>query len=116
MPLVDVLIVLIFFFLMTMQFKNLNTLNITPPSVETAGKNQAAEQILVGIDVDGEFYYNNESITEAELKEALSFAGQNNSSQSVLLIADQDSPLKNTTTVMDVSRQAGLEKVKLQVK
>lgn len=115
-PLVDVLIVLIFFFLMTMHFKNLNVLNITPPKVETAGKNEAPENIIIGLDSDGTFYFNNETLSRDELRQALTLAAQLDKRQSVLVIADEDSLLKNMTTVMDASRQAGLEKVRLQVR
>ena len=39
-PLIDVLVMLIFFAFVTMQFKSASTLNITLPKVETAGKNE----------------------------------------------------------------------------
>ena len=39
-PLIDVLVMLIFFAFVTMQFKSATTLNITLPKIETAGKNE----------------------------------------------------------------------------
>lgn len=112
-PLVDVLIVLIFFILMTMQFKNLNVLDITPPKMETAGENKVPDDLLVGIDTEGGFFFNNNPVTQEELAEALMGA---NKQQSVLVLADEDAALKYMTTVMDASRKAGLEKVRLQVR
>ena len=38
-PLVDVLTVLLFFFIVTMQFKEIKVLNITMPEIKTAGIN-----------------------------------------------------------------------------
>ncbi len=44
-PLVDVLVVLIFFFLVSMQFRNLTLLNLTLPKIETAGKEQPTQSL-----------------------------------------------------------------------
>ena len=57
-PLVDVLTVLLFFFLVTMQFKQVSTLNITVPKIETAGKNEIEERIVIAVSPEGEFYTN----------------------------------------------------------
>ena len=62
-PLVDVLIVLIFFFLMTMQFKTLSVLNITPPKLETAGKQKDYDVIQIAIDESGTLFYNNHFVS-----------------------------------------------------
>lgn len=115
-PLVDVLVVLIFFFLMTMQFKNLNVLDITPPKMETAGQNSVAEVILIGVDKNGEYFFNNAQISYNDLVNALSIAAKNSAQQSVLVLADENTPIKHMTSVMDASRKAGLERVKLQVR
>ena len=48
-PLIDVLVMLIFFAFVTMQFKSAATLNITLPKVETAGKNEFRGNVTIGI-------------------------------------------------------------------
>ncbi|MCD8482887.1 MAG: biopolymer transporter ExbD [Verrucomicrobia bacterium] len=48
-PLVDVLVVLIFFFLISMQFRNLTVLELTLPRVETAGQTRSEEQLEIVI-------------------------------------------------------------------
>lgn len=116
-PLVDVLIVLIFFFLMTMQFKTLNILNITPPKLETAGQSTDYEAIQIAIDKAGTLFYNNQEISEEALRVALTLAiNRAQPDQSVLVLADEDAPLKYVTLVMDQCRQANLEKVRLQTR
>ena len=47
-PLIDVLVMLIFFAFVTMQFKSAATLNITLPKVETAGKNEFRGNVTIG--------------------------------------------------------------------
>ena len=114
MPLVDVLIVLIFFFLVSMQFRNLTTLNITLPRIETAGRNEPVEQIEIAISASGEFFFNGSSVTQAELLEGIRVASEVSREIPVLLMADEDSYLKHVTFVMDACRKSGLEKVRIQ--
>ena len=69
-PLVDVLIVLLFFFIATMQFKQFKVLNIKIPEIKTAGVNQIDEQISIAIDASGDYLQWNfsfESTTERSL-------------------------------------------------
>ena len=58
-PLVDVLMVLIVFFLVTMQFKNLRALNLRMPKIETAGSNQLSNEIVLSLDRAGNYFLNN---------------------------------------------------------
>jgi len=113
-PLVDVLMVLIFFFLMTMQFKNEDVLNITPPKIETAGENQLTNQILIAVGPEGELFLNNQLVTDEVLAEALKIAGENDSDQPILLVSDEETPLKHVTRVMDLCRKNQLNKIKLK--
>ncbi|MGJ8649716.1 MAG: ExbD/TolR family protein [Opitutaceae bacterium] len=113
-PLVDVLTVLLFFFLVTMQFKQVSTLNITVPKIETAGKNDIKEQIVIAISPEGEVFLNDRSVAINELKAAMQIAGRTTPDMPVLLIADEDVPLKHVTEVMDVCRGNQLNKIRLQ--
>jgi len=115
-PLIDVLIVLIFFFLMTMQFRDMNVLDITPPKMETAGKNTQTDQIVVAITPEGEYLVEGDSRTEEEVALVFQEAAQLEPKPSILLMADEDVPLKHVTFVMDESRKAQLEKVRLQTR
>ncbi len=113
-PLVDVLTVLLFFFLVTMQFKQVSSLNITVPKIETAGKNEIKEQIVIAVSPDGEVYLNDRLVSLAQLKGAMVVAGKTTPDMPVLLIADEDVPLKHVTEVMDVCRSNQLNKIRLQ--
>lgn len=115
-PLIDVLIVLIFFFLMTMQFRNLNVLNITPPKMEMAGKSGEVDQLVIGITNDGEFFLNNESASEDDIIAAFTEAALQDNKPNILVQADEDVPLKHVTFVMDQSRKVDLGKVRLQAR
>ena len=113
-PLVDVLTVLLFFFLVTMQFKQVSVLNITAPKIDTAGKNEVKEQIIIAISPEGEFFYNNAPVTEDALIGAVKLAGQLTPDLPVLLVADEEVPLRHVTKVMDICRNHQLNKIRLQ--
>lgn len=115
-PLVDVLMVIIFFFLVTMQLRRPRVMNITPPRVETAGENNATQEIVIAVDGGGAFYYNNEAVAQERLDALVALAAGFDSRQRVLVIADEETPLKNVTHVMDVCRREGLEDLQLQTR
>lgn len=114
LPLIDVLVVLIFFAFVTMQFRSAATLNITLPRVETAGKNEFKGTVTIGIDKEGTLSFNGEVATEAELERLLVEVRNINRDTPVLIRADEDTPLKTVTFVMDACRKAGLNKFSLQ--
>jgi biopolymer transport protein ExbD len=113
-PLVDVLVVLIFFFLVSMQFRNLTLLNLTLPKIETAGKEQPSESLQVGVDVDGNYYLNGNPISEEQLIEEVNNVAEFSPDTPVLIMADENSLLHKVTFLMDTCRKAGLDKVRLQ--
>jgi biopolymer transport protein ExbD len=113
-PLVDVLTVLLFFFLVTMQFRQVTALNITAPEIETAGKNRIDEQVVLAVDAEGAFFLNDQRLEAEALEAALQVAGEVTPEIPVLLMADEDAPLKYVTEVMDLCRKNRLNKIRLQ--
>ncbi|NCG08941.1 MAG: biopolymer transporter ExbD [Verrucomicrobia bacterium] len=113
-PLVDVLTVLLFFFLVTMQFRQVTALNITAPEIETAGNNRIDEQVVLAVDAEGAFFLNDQRLEAEALEAALRLAGEVTPEIPVLLMADEDAPLKYVTEVMDLCRKNRLNKIRLQ--
>ncbi|ADE54379.1 ExbD/TolR family protein [Coraliomargarita akajimensis] len=113
-PLVDVLTVLVFFFMVTMQFKTMSSLNITAPEIKTAGKNEISEQIIIAVNREGEVYLNDRTVTQEQFEQAMVLAGQSRADTPILLIADEEAPLKHVTEIMDVCRSNKLNKIRLQ--
>ena len=113
-PLVDVLTVLLFFFLVTMQFRQVTALNITAPEIETAGKNKIDEQVILAVDAEGAFFLNDQRLEKEALDAALRIAGEVTPEIPVLLMADEEAPLKHVTEVMDLCRKNRLNKIRLQ--
>ncbi|MBI4623557.1 MAG: biopolymer transporter ExbD [Verrucomicrobia bacterium] len=113
-PLIDVLVMLIFFAFVTMQFKSAATLNITLPKVETAGKNEFKGTVTLGIDKDGVVSFNGKNVTDEQLIGLLEQVKNVDRDIPVLIKADETTQLKKLTFVMDACRKSGLNKFSLQ--
>jgi biopolymer transport protein ExbD len=113
-PLIDVLVMLIFFAFVTMQFKSAATLNITLPKVETAGKNEFKGTVTIGIDKDGTVSFNGKSVTDDQLLALLEQVKKVDRDIPVLIKADETTQLKKLAFVMDACRKTGLNKFSLQ--
>lgn len=114
LPLIDVLVMLIFFAFVTMQFRSAATLNITLPKVDTAGKNQFKGTVTIGIDKEGVLSFNGKVATEEQLVGLLEQVRNLDRDTPVLIRADENTPLKKLTFVMDTCRKTGLNKFSLQ--
>jgi biopolymer transport protein ExbD len=118
-PLIDVLVMLVFFAFVTMQFRSPGTLNITLPRVDTAGKNAFAGSIILAISDKGALSFGTDSVpprvvTNEELVSLLAQVREANRDMPVLIRADETTPLKTLAFVMDSCRKAGLSKFSLQ--
>src|SRR3954465_13084397 len=71
-PLIDVLVMLVLFAYVTMQARSASTLNITVPKVQTAGQNDFAGKVEVGVSKEGKLTFNGRLIAEGDLEALLS--------------------------------------------
>ena len=113
-PLVDVLTVLLFFFLVTMQFKQVSVLNITLPKIETAGENEIQERIIIALSSEGHIFLNDQPTEKFQLEAAIKLAGELTPELPILLVADEDVSLKFVTEVMDLCRRNKMNTIRLQ--
>ncbi len=113
-PLIDVLVMLIFFAFVTMQFKSAATLNITLPKVETAGKNEFRGSVTISIDKDEVVTFNGEPVSDEQLLALLAEVKAVDRDIPVLIKADETTQLRKLAFVMDACRKTGLNKFSLQ--
>lgn len=113
-PLIDVLVMLVFFSFVTMQFRSSATLNITLPKVDTAGKNEFKGPVTIGIAPDGVLSFNGKAASESQLTDLLRQVRELDKDTPVLIRADETTPLKTLTFVMDACRKSGLNRFSLQ--
>jgi len=115
-PLIDVLVMLIFFAFVTMQFRSATMLNITLPKIATAGKSEYKGTVTIGIDKDGVVSFNGKVVSDAQLVALLKQVSDANRDIPVLIKADETTQLKKLAFVMDACRTSGLNKFSLQAR
>lgn len=113
MPMVDVLTALIFFFLLTMQFKNINSVDITPPKMDSAGRESKQKPDTISVDKTGKYYFNAKEVSLGDLKAEIN-SRDNPAEAALILLSDRDTPLHFVTSVIDIVRLAGIKKLSLQ--
>ena len=113
-PLIDVLMVLILFFLTSMQFQEVRALNVKLPKIDTAGANKITNQMIISISKEGEYYLNGNKDSLEEIGEVMKASASLLKKPSVLVVADENVPLKYVTKVVDLCRNSGLDDFRLQ--
>jgi biopolymer transport protein ExbD len=114
LPLIDVLVMLIFFAFVTMQFRSFTTLNITMPKIETAGRADLKDPLVIAIDRDGNISIDEKLADEAALIAHVREIAATSTDVPVLLKVHEDTPVKQVTRAMDICRSVGLNKIRLQ--
>ena len=114
LPLIDVLVILVFFAFVTMQFRTPGTLNLTLPKIETAGNNEFRGSITIGIDASGVMRFEERVIEESQLEALLRQVRDINRETPVLIRADETTELRRVAFVMDTCRKVGLARFSLQ--
>ena len=115
-PLIDVLMVLIIFFLVTMQFQDLRAINVKLPKIDSAGSNLLENELVVSIDEQGLFYLNGQPFAEERIVGIFETASRLPAKPTVLVVADEEVPLKFVTRIVDLCRQNDLRDFRLQAR
>lgn len=115
-PLIDVLMVLIIFFLVTMQFQDLRALNVKLPKIESAGSNIIRNELVISVVKEGETFVNGNKADKESLSKILKTSASLKQKPTVLVVADENVPLKFVTEIVDLCRLNNLEDFRLQAR
>lgn len=109
-PMIDVVFLLLIFFMVTTTFHREAELKIELP--EAQGKQQRAEKgVDVAIDAAGRYFINQKPLPDSQpgtLKKALQEAAGDEKNLPLVISADQKTPHQAVITVLDVAHQLGL--------
>ena len=112
-PLVDVLLLLLIFFLLTWNAaRNENELDVKVPKASSA-KEKAAPigDIVVNVKADGNVVVNRRTLTPEELTEMLKSLVQLYPEQAVVIRGDEAGAYKNIVGVLNICSEAGVSNV-----
>jgi len=113
-PLIDVLMVLILFFLTSMQFQDLLALNVKLPKIDSAGSNKITNQLVVSVSKEGEYFLNGNEDNLEKIGKVMKSSASLPRKPAVLVVADENVPLKYVTKIVDLCRESGLDDFRLQ--
>jgi len=107
-PLIDIVLLLLIFFMLTSNFIMQPGIKITLPKAKTS-KPQEEENIIVFITEGNKIFLNDREIDIDELKEALEEKIKTAEKKIVILKADEKINLGLAVKVMDIAKEAGTE-------
>jgi len=112
-PLVDVLLLLLIFFLLTWNAaRNENELDVKVPKASAAKEKSApVGDVVVNVKADGNVVVNRRTLSSAELTELLKSLVQLNSEQAVIVRGDEAGAYKNIIGVLNICTEAGITNV-----
>ena len=112
-PLVDVLLLLLIFFLMTWNAaRNEHELDVKVPKASAAKEKTAPiGDVIVNVKADGNVVVNRRTLSSAELMELLKGLVQLNADQAVVIRGDEAGAYKNVVGVLNICSEAGITNV-----
>ncbi|CAN5612580.1 biopolymer transporter ExbD [soil metagenome] len=112
-PLVDVLILLLIFFLLTWNAaRNENSLDVKVPQASAAKEKSAPiGDVVVNVKADGDVVVNRRTMSPPELTELLRNLVQLNRDQAVIIRGDETGAYKNIVSVLNICSEAGIANV-----
>ena len=112
-PLVDVLLLLLIFFLMTWNAaRNENELDVKVPKASSAKEKTAPiGDVVVNVKADGNVVVNRRTLSAAELTEMLKNLVQLYPDQAVVIRGDEAGAYKNVVSVLNICSEAGVTNV-----
>jgi biopolymer transport protein ExbD len=112
-PLVDVLLLLLIFFLMTWNAaRNENELDVKVPKASAAKEKMAPiGDVIVNVKADGNVVVNRRTLSESDLIELLKGLVKLNTDQAVVIRGDEAGAYKNIVNVLNICSEAGVTNV-----
>ncbi len=113
-PLIDVVFLLLIFFMVSTTFNRESEIQIDLPESSEHAIESSSEAIELTVDVDGQYYVNKQRLVNTQattLKRALSDAIGDRKDPPVTLVADAHTPYQAVVTAMDVAAQLGVSRL-----
>ncbi len=114
-PLIDVVFLLLIFFMVSTTFDKQAQIEIKLPEAESSEVvDKDPEFVSIGVNAEGKYYVNNEELLKSDadtLKRMLIKTVKNKTDLPVVISADGKAPHQSVVTVLDVASQLGMTKM-----
>lgn len=114
--LVDVLLLLLIFFMISTTFTKSSQLNVQLPEASAQPAQQNEKQIEIVISADGHYSVNDRNVTRGDIdtiKAALSEAAEGDNTIPLTIMADANTPHQAVVKAMDAAGQLGFSHLSL---
>lgn len=111
-PMLDVVFIMLIFFIVTASFVKESGIDVNRPDAETAQKKERAN-ILVAIDERNQIWIEKRQIDPRAVRANIERLHAENPQGSVVIQADKNSKNERLVQVMDAARQAGVYNVSI---
>lgn len=115
-PLIDVMITLIIFFVVTTSFNQRSALKLQLPSAQASAQTEPGEPLTILVDAEGKYFVGSMEVLKtdtATLKEAIAQVAGSRRDMPVVLRADARSPHQSVVTAMDALGQLGFVRLSI---
>ncbi len=109
-PLVDVVFLLLIFFMVTSTFLELPGIKLLLPSAKSSAP-QAVRELTVMLSADDKLFLNDQPIEWSQLEAGLKAALKESASGALVIKADRSAPHGKVVTIMDTARICGARKL-----
>jgi len=113
-PLIDVLLVILIFLMVTTTYSRYAELQINLPTAEAERQPERLDQIDIGVDAQGGYSLNRKPVVAngaVQLSQALRTAATGMKDPVIVISADARSPHQSVITVMEAARMSGYGKI-----
>ena len=111
-PMIDVVFLLLIFFMVTSTYIQTSSLNVDLPKAQTSDASEQQNNTLV-IYQNGSIEWNGKSIQWEELTPLFRDLKAQNPNASIVIQGDQDVPYQSVVQAMDAARVSGIERLSL---
>lgn len=106
-PLLDVLVVMVFFLLVTLRANDPRALQVSPPAAASAAETSLAGAVVVAVDAQGALYVEAKAVAADGLAAALKAALRDRAAKEVVVVADERASTGATVRAVDAAVLAG---------
>jgi len=114
-PLIDVILVLLIFFMVSSRFTRDTQMNVNLPKASgEAALSASAEVVEISVDANGNIFVNAKALANPQLetiKSALQSVSNGNNELPLIISADAKAPYQSVATAMDAAGQMGFHKL-----
>jgi biopolymer transport protein ExbD len=109
-PLIDIVFLLLIFFMVTSHFEIMASIDIELPDISQRGSDQLVDSMIVAIDKTGNYYIKKEKMDLADIYLRLK-EGSEQKKINLILQADRDVKHGYVVRIMDLAKKAGVTSI-----